>query len=335
MTTVKKESPFLQAFEGKNKTVPVWFMRQAGRYLPEYQAIKKKHTLQEMFQTPEIAAEITLQPIHILGVDAAILFADILTLPTAMGAGIHFDNRKGPVIQKLTPKTLQDIESIPHVTETIRLVNAQLGQTPLIGFAGSPFTVLTYLLEGGSSLTHPQTLAFMQAQEEDYHGLMKQLTKNTVRYVEQQIAAGIDAFQLFDSWAGILPREIYRRMVLPYVAEIFEAVNVPSIYFAKGGGPFLDLLSGLKADILSVDHTVTVGSPELLATEKGVQGNLFNGLLFADFDRLQREVTRILQAASRHKKYIFNLNHGVLPQTDVEKLKFVVECVHQFKWTYE
>ena len=152
MNDLKKDSPFLQAFRAENTQVPVWFMRQAGRYLPEYQSLKKKYELHEMFQTPEIAAEVTLQPMDILNVDAAILFADILTLPTAMGAGIYFDSKKGPMIDALDFSDLKDIEEIPHITKTIELVNQGLGDKPLIGFAGSPFTVLTYLVEQGSSL---------------------------------------------------------------------------------------------------------------------------------------------------------------------------------------
>ncbi|MEK7375687.1 MAG: uroporphyrinogen decarboxylase family protein, partial [Candidatus Margulisiibacteriota bacterium] len=226
---------FLQAFDGTNQRVPVWFMRQAGRYLPEYQKIKEKYTLNEMFRTPDLAAEITCQPIDILGVDAAIIFADILTLPAQMGFDISFGNR-GPWITNRVTKpsdadAVHDFEDLSYVGNIIKLVSGRLPKTvPLIGFAGSPFTVLTYLIEGGVSPNFNKTFSYMNRHEVSFRALMAVLTKNTIEYLNLQKKAGIKAFQLFDSWAGILPAADYARYVLPYVQEIFLAVDLPSIY---------------------------------------------------------------------------------------------------------
>jgi len=325
---------FLQAFEGKNEHVPVWFMRQAGRYLPEYQVLKSKYSLNEMFSTPELAAEITCMPIDILGVDAAILFADILTLPAAMGFNITFDNQKGPIIE---PKGLDQgvaVESIPHVEETIKLVKERLGEkTPLIGFAGAPFTVLTYLVEGGSSTTYRKTFELMAKDAQLYHHLMSHLSENTIRYYQLQQQSGIDAFQLFDSWAGILDISSYEEFVLPYIIKIFKAINLPSIYFVKNTAHLFEAMDQCSADFLSVDHTITIGDGAATSkTHKGLQGNLFNRLLFADATVIQQKVEQLLVTARNHPKYIFNLSHGIFPGVEVDTLKRIVDQVHTFSW---
>ena len=328
----------MQAFDGANQRVPVWFMRQAGRYLPEYRKIKEKHSLNEMFRSPELAAEVTCQPVDILGVDAAILFADILTLPAAMGFDITFDN-DGPRITNRVdrPADVQaahDLDDLSHIRATVRLVNDRLaGKVPLIGFAGSPFTVLTYLVEGGSSAHFKRTLSFMEKQEKAFHALMALLTKNTIAYLKLQKEAGIQAFQLFDSWAGILPAADFARRVLPYVQEIFRAVELPSIYYVRNSNHLLALMDRSQADFLSVDHTVVLGHhPVIVKTDKGVQGNLFSGHLYADYPRLEEEVKDVLAGGSRHRRYIFNLGSGVFPDVEVDKLKFVVQQVHAYAW---
>ena len=329
----------LQAFEGTNKTIPVWFMRQAGRYLPTYRELKEKYSLEEMFHTPELAAKVTLMPVDILGVDAAILFADILTLPSKMGFHIRFDNTHGPVIEN----PIRSIDEVNHihnfsdlsfVAETIQNVNHDLpSHVPLIGFAGSPFTVLTYLIEGGSSVSYAKTFKLLSAEPNAIHKIMRILTKNTIDYLNLQEKAGIKAFQLFDTWAGMLRPADYAAFVLPYVQQIFTKVNLPSIYYVKNTHHLLPLMDQSKADFLSVDHTVVLGhNATLLRTKKGIQGNLFHGLLYADKKTLQREIKDVLLGARKHKRYIFNLSHGVFPDTDVDKLKWIAETVHQFKW---
>jgi len=330
-----KESLILQAFRGSNPVVPVWFMRQAGRYLPEYRKIKEKYSLQEMFHTPSLAAEITCQPIDILGVDAAILFADILSLPAEMGFQIKFENHAGPVIAPFTDiHLIHDFENLDYIKETISLVKQRLPKgIPLIGFAGSPFTVATYLLEGGSSLNFAKTFQVMYEKKERFHQLMDLLTSNTIRYLNLQKQAGIDIFQIFDTWAGILRPADYAHFVLPHVKQIFKKVDLPSIYYVKNAGHLLPLIDRTSADFLSVCHTVVLGHHAILnKTRKGVQGNLFNGLLFADKKTIETEVTDVIKGASKHDRFIFNLSHGILPDMDVNKCKFVVECVHQHRW---
>lgn len=333
------ESLFLQAFKGVNPQIPVWFMRQAGRYLPEYQAIKKKHSLQKMFDTPELAAEITCLPVGILGIDAAILFADILTLPARMGFDIRFDDRHGPVIGGTIAgglhhrEDIHDAEDFSGLVKTIRLVNERLNaRVPLIGFAGSPFTVLTYLLEGRSSVNFSRTFRFINEHPVHFQAWMELLTQNTVRYLTAQKEAGIKAFQLFDSWAGILRPSDFARWVLPFARRIFEEVDLPSIYFARNCAHLLALMDQSEADFLSVDHTVVLGHHTVIEkTKKGVQGNLFNGLLYADEATLEREVRDVLVGGCKHDRYIFNLSHGVFPDVDPDKLKFIVEQVHAFE----
>jgi len=333
-----ENSIFLKAFDGSNDIVPVWFMRQAGRYLPEYQEIKKKHSLEEMFHSPELASDITCMPIDILKVDAAILFADILTLPSAMGFDITFDNKLGPQITCFKAiEQVHDFDGLDYLVKTIQLVNQKLPENiPLIGFAGSPFTVLTYLIEGKSSLTYAKTLKFMREESELFHLLMQKLTKNTINYLRLQKEAGIHVFQLFDSWGGILSAEDYEKNVLSYVIEIFENVDLPSIYFGKNAQHLLALIDRSDVDFLSVCHTVDIENDLILnKTNKGIQGNLFNGLLYEDQITLSQEVEKLLKKAEKYPKYIFNLSHGVFPDIDKEKLKEIVKLVHQHKRTPE
>ncbi len=324
----QKQSDFVLAFEGKNKQVPVWFMRQAGRYLPQYQALKANRPLSELFRDPEVAGAITLQPLEILGVDAAILFADILTMPSGMGFKIEFVNGKGPVIDN--PIThpgdlnrLGKFSGLEYVTRTIRLINAVLPPSiPLIGFAGSPYTVATYLCSKHNRMMYENPKSF--------HQLMALLTDNTIAYLKQQKEAGIKVFQLFDTWAGVLRREDYEVFVLPYVQRIFKAIKLPSIYYLKNCAHLMDLMEKSGADMLSVCETVNIKD---IKTKKGIQGNFLNSLLYADDKTIIEETRRILRAAKlKHHKYIFNLSHGVMPDVNPLKLKMIVDEVHAFKW---
>ncbi len=323
-----EQSDFLLAFEGKNKRVPVWFMRQAGRYLPQYQALKANCPLRDLFRNPEVAGAITLQPLEILGVDAAILFADIMTMPSGMGFNIDFIDGKGPVIQNPIRHSgdlqrLGKLAGLDYVTRTIQLINAVLPPSiPLIGFAGSPYTVMTYLCS--------KTNRMMYADPKAYHQFMELLTANTITYLKQQQQAGIKAFQLFDTWAGALRRQDYEIFVLPYVQKIFKTIKLPSIYYLKNCAHLFDLMEKSGAQMLSVCETVNIAQ---LKTSKGIQGNLLNAMLYAPSQTLMAEAQHLLKSAKKHhRKYIFNLNHGVLPDTDPLKLKDVVTAVHQFKW---
>lgn len=329
-----------QAFQGTNRRVPVWFMRQAGRFLPEYQAIKKSRRLEDMFRDPQLAAQITLLPVDLLKVDAAILFADILTLPAAMGFNITFVDGKGPVIDNpITSEKdidrVSDMKGLDYVQKTIRLVNKALPEdVPLIGFAGAPFTVASYLIKNSGSLAFPSAARFAIEHPQAFHRLMDKITANTIRYLNLQKEAGIKVFQLFDTWGGVLRDTEYRHFVLPYVKEIFKSVVLPSIYYLKNCAHLLKDMEQCGADFLSVCETVQIGKNEFLnKTRKGVQGNLLNGLLYADEKALRKEVRSLLMAAKKyHKKYIFNLNHGIFPDVPVERVKAVIEEVKAFKW---
>ncbi len=334
------DSIFLKAFQGTNKRVPVWFMRQAGRYLPAYQDIRKKHSLNEMFNDPEIASQVTCQPIGLLNVDAAILFADILTLPSEMGFKIHFDPQQGPVIENPIT-TISDLKQIhrcddlSNIEKTIKLTLPRLPKdVPLVGFAGAPFTVACYLLEGRSTDGFHKTLQFAQAQPKAFAKLMSLLTVNTITYLKMQKKAGVNAFQLFDTWGGILPHQEFKQWNLPCVKEIFDAIALPSIYYLKNSAHVTDLMVKSGADVLSVCEKINLAkTPALQKSQKGVQGNLHNELLYADYDVLEKEILKLLETAKKYyRKYIFNLSHGVLPDMQMEKLRFAAQVVHGFKW---
>lgn len=329
MAKIKQEqSDFLLAFEGKNKRVPVWFMRQAGRYLPQYQSLKANRPLKDLFRDPEIAGAITLQPVEILGVDAAILFADIMTMPSAMGFDIDFVDGKGPVIknpiyQSSDIKRLGQFSGLDYVSRTIQLINAVTpASIPLIGFAGSPYTVLTYLCHKHNRL--------MFSDPKGFHAFMELLTDNTIAYLKQQQKAGIKAYQVFDTWGGSLRHQDYQEFVLPYVQRIFKAISLPSIYFLKNCAHLIDLMDKSGADVLSVCESVNIAD---IKTTKGIQGNFLNSILYADEKTIVEEVKKLLKIAkTKHRKYIFNLNHGVMPDADPLKLKLIVEEVHKFPW---
>jgi uroporphyrinogen decarboxylase len=334
-----KESLIMQALEGTNERIPVWLMRQAGRFLPEYQAIRRDHPLEEMFLTPEIAAHVTCLPIDILGVDAAILFADILTLPSFMGMAIRFDPKQGPIVDNpiTQPGDLQRLhafEDIPHIRHTIGLVKDKLpAHIPLIGFAGAPFTVLCYLLKDGLAGQFKKVLWLAEQHPQAYRQLMEMLTSETIRYFQLQKKAGIQIFQLFDTWGGILRERDYREWVLPYVQHIFTQVDVPSIYYLKNTHHLLVAALDCPADVLSVCSTVDIATdPRLENIVQGIQGNFSQALFYADYPRIEAELQILLAGAERFKTYIFNLSHGVFPDIEVDKVKFVVEKVHAFPW---
>jgi len=332
-------STFLQAFEGTNTRVPVWFMRQAGRFLPGYQKIRDRYSLNQMFKKPDLVAELTCMPINALGVDAAILFADILSLPAAMGFEINFIKGEGPVIANpietaADVRRVHDFGKLSYLSEAIKVINRTLSENiPLIGFAGSPFTVLCYLIEGGSSVNFTKTFRFIQDDPPAFTELMKVITKNTIVYLKLQQEAGIKAFQIFDTWAGILRPSDYAHWVLSYIQEIFSRVDLPSIYYVKNCRHLLEFMVKSKADFVSVDHTIVLGHSKVLEnSDVGVQGNLFNGLLYTDYKILEKEIHDVLVGARHYQKYIFNLSHGIFPDVEVEKVKFIVEKVHEFKW---
>ncbi len=335
------ELHLLQAFQGTNTVIPVWFMRQAGRYLPEYRALRKKYSLKQMFTTPTLACHVTCLPVKSLKVDAAILFADILTLPSQMGFHVSFTKNDGPRIKNPLrhPRDIKDIhafEDLAYIHKTIQLVNQEISHlVPLIGFAGGPFTVATYLIEGGSPLNFSKTMRLTQESPQAFYQLMEKLTQNTIDDLSLQKRAGIHIFQIFDTWAGLLSSAEYRRLVLPFVRMIFKAIDLPSIYYLRYGAHLLQELNEIPVDFLSLCHTISLSQEnKLKKMGKGIQGNLFPGFLYAADSVLEKEVRGILSAAKKIPKYIFNLSQGVFPDMDVQKLRFVVEKVHSFKRAY-
>jgi uroporphyrinogen decarboxylase len=319
---------------------PVWFMRQAGRYLPEYRAIREKLSLLEICARPAVATEVTLQPVERLGVDAAILFADILLPVIPMGIDLDFAAGEGPVIHNPI-RTSAGVDALrpvhaeadlANVMDAIRMVRAALkGQTPLIGFAGAPFTLASYLIEGGASRSFQRTKQLMYRAPQTWHSLMSKLADTVAGYLQAQIVAGVQAVQLFDSWVGTLSPDDYRTYVLPYSQRVFTALQgVPTIHFGVDTATLLPLLREAGGDVIGLDWRVPLDQGWALAGEVAVQGNLDPLALFAPRELLAEKVRAILRRAGGRAGHIFNLGHGLLPETPVDQVRAVVDMVHEY-----
>jgi uroporphyrinogen decarboxylase len=318
-------------------------MRQAGRYMAEYRAIRAKHSLLEICAQPELAAEVTLQPVRALGVDAAILFADILLPLLPMGIDLEFAKGEGPVIHnpigsRADVEVLRKVEpreSLAHVLEAVKLVRRELdGRTPLIGFAGAPFTLASYMIEGGSSRNFIKTKRLMYGDARTWHILLSKLGCVIADYLTAQINAGAQAVQLFDSWVGALSPADYREYVLPHSRFIIEQVQrtgVPIIHFGTDTATLLPLMKEAGGDVIGLDWRIDLDRGwETIGFERAVQGNLDPVALFAPRAELERRVKIILQQAANRPGHIFNLGHGILPETPVENVKALAEMVHEF-----
>ena len=317
--------------------LPVWFMRQAGRCLPEYRALRERHGMFDIFRAPELAAEVTMQPVRRLGVDAAILFSDIV-VPLA-AVGIEVDLQPGPVLRepfrsssdlgRLRP--LEPEVDMPYVLDTVRLLAGEL-DVPLIGFAGAPFTLASYLIEGGSSKTLARTKAAMHADPAFWGELLDRLADMVVASLRAQVTAGAAAVQVFDSWAGLLNPSDYRRSVLPATAKIFaglEDLGVPRIHFGVGTGELLELQAEAGADVVGVDWRVPLDRARArLGDRVAVQGNLDPAACLAPWDVVAREAGAVLDANAGRPGHVFNLGWGVLPETDPDILRRLVDFVH-------
>ena len=331
---------FLKACRGeKTDYTPIWMMRQAGRYLPEYQKVRGNVTFLELCKSPELCVEVTLQPIDILNMDAAILFSDILILMEAMGAPLEFHEGRGPVF----PETFRDGKSIerliipdaddtmPFVMETIRLLRKEL-KVPLIGFAGAPFTCATYLIEGGSSKVFWETKKMMFTAPDLFHQLMDKITESTILYLRAQARAGAQALQIFDSWAGILAPSDFSVFALPYVQKIIASLkqfDIPLIYFANNGATLLDLSVSSGADVIGLDWRINIGDAIKRVGNKAVQGNIDPFALLLPKDKLRARIGRLLDDAKDAHGHIFNLGHGIHQFTPPEQAKIAVDAVHE------
>lgn len=334
---------FLHACHGRvvDRT-PVWFMRQAGRYMPEYRALRERHGILDLIKAPELAAEVTLQPVRAMPVDAAIIFADILTLLEGMGLQLEFVRGEGPVIHNPVRVTadleaLSDPpieESLGFTLDAIRLVRAELdGRCPLIGFSGAPFTLASYAIEGGASRNYERAKGLMWADPAGWDRLMSLLAERIGRYLVAQAAAGAQALQLFDSWAGALSPADYRRHVLPYsrrVIEIARGSGVPVIHFSTGTGTYLEAVAEAGGDVIGLDWRVDLADArQRLGEERPVQGNLDPVLLQAPWPVLRGAADEILAAAAGRPGHVFNLGHGILPATPVDQVRRLTEHVHE------
>jgi len=325
---------FLDAcYRKKTKYTPVWYMRQAGRYLPAYRKLKETYTILDIVKIPELAAKVSLQPVEILGVDAAILFADIM-IPL-LGSGVDLDivESIGPVI-KYPIQSLQDVkklrvlhpeDDIPYLLQTIHILKKELHEKiPLIGFSAAPFTLASYLIEGRPTRDFIKTKSFMYSNTPAWKLLMKKLSDMIIIYLKSQTAAGVQAIQLFDSWVGCLSESDYQQYVLPYTKHIFESLRdtkVPLIHFGTNTAGLLPSFVSVPCDVVSVDWRVSLAEAwKTIGYRKAIQGNLDPVVLLADFSVIKKHVDAIFASLPGKNGYIFNLGHGVLPTTPVESL---------------
>ena len=335
-------APFLRACRREpTEYTPVWLMRQAGRFMPEYRALRARFGFLELCKSPEAAAEVTLLPVERLGVDAAIIFADILLPLEPMGVGLEFAKGEGPVIQRPV-RSAADLaglasvdpqEATPFVFEAIRKVRKALSErVPLIGFAGAPFTVASYLIEGGASREYLHTKRLMHDDPSTWHALMERLVKVTVGYVNGQIAAGAQAVQLFDSWVGALSPADYREFALPHTRGVITGLTpgVSVIHFSTGTGGLLELVRAAGGDVIGLDWRVDLADAwKRLGYDVAVQGNLDPAILLAKPAEIKRHVRGILDRAAGRPGHVFNLGHGVLAETPVDHVIAMVDAVHE------
>jgi uroporphyrinogen decarboxylase len=314
---------------------PVWFMRQAGRSLPGYREIRKRFSLFEVCRQPELCAEVTLEPVRVHGVDAAVMFADIMLPVLGMGIDVDLVEGVGPVVERPI-EALADVErlrvpepeeSVPFILEAVRLVRDGLAsEQALVGFCGGPFTVAGYLIEGRPTRDFVKMKRCMYGAPEVWHQLMEKLTEMSIRYLRAKVTAGADVVQLFDSWIGALSRRDYEEFVAPYSDRILASLEAPTIHFGTGTSHLLDSIQSIGGDVIGVDWRTPI---DTVSRERGVQGNLDPALLLGPWVRVEEETRAILALAEGRPGHIFNLGHGVLPETDPADLGRLRELVHE------
>ena len=324
---------------------PVWLMRQAGRYMPEYRQVRARTTFLELCKTPSLAAEVTVTAAERLGVDAAIIFADILLILEPMGINLEFAQGEGPVIHNPVRtyadvarlREVDDVQSLEFVFEAIRQTRSTLkSDIPLIGFAGAPFTLASYICEGGGSKNYVATKTLMYNDSGAWHSMMSLITRALSKYLNAQIAAGAQAVQLFDSWVGCLSPEDYREFVLPHTRSVIQNIDAgpPVIHFGTGTAPLLELMREAGGDVIGLDWRVQLDEGwRRVGFDVGVMGNLDPVVLFADRTQVVSRANRILDQAGGRPGHIFNLGHGILPETPVDNVIALVEAVHELTTT--
>ncbi len=331
---------------------PIWMMRQAGRYLPEYRETRKQAgDFMTLCQTPELACEVTLQPLRRYAFDAAILFSDILTIPDALGLGLYFEEGEGPRFRK-TIRKAADVSNLPklntnqdlsYVTDAVRLIRQELnGSVPLIGFSGSPWTLATYMIEGGGSKDFRHAKQFMYNEPDAMHALLSILAEAVTDYLNAQIEAGAQAVQIFDTWGGILTPTAYQQFSLNYMQKIVSGLHnehedrqVPVILFTKNGGQWLESIAASGCHCVGLDWTVDIGDARRrIGSSVALQGNMDPSILYANPEAIRAEVARILEQFGEAEGHVFNLGHGITPQVDPANVAVFVDAVHEYSEKY-
>jgi uroporphyrinogen decarboxylase len=346
---ILKNDRFLRALKRQPVDyTPIWLMRQAGRYLPEYRATRAKAgNFMNLCQNPELACEVTLQPLERFDLDAAILFSDILTIPDAMGLGLYFSEGEGPLF-KNPIKNLQDIQKLvipepegelKYVMDAVRLIRRELGgRVPLIGFSGSPWTLATYMVEGGSTKTFSKIKALIYNEPAAAHQLLDILAKSVSAYLNAQIAAGAQAVMIFDTWGGVLTKKDYLDFSLGYMQKIVDTLpknDVPVILFTKGGGAWLEEMTLSGCSALGLDWQTGLGDARKRVGNKvALQGNLDPAMLYANPDKIRSEVADLLADFGQGNGHIFNLGHGIHPEINPDHVKALVDAVHELSRPY-
>lgn len=339
------ESLFIKsAFSKATERPPVWMMRQAGRFMPQYWEIKNKYSFLEMCKTPEIAADVTMLPVDLLDIDAAILFSDILVTGEAMGGDLSFSQGVGPKFANPV-RTAADVDALEvdvqdrlqYVADAITVIQQRLnGKIPLIGFAGAPFTVMSYLVEGGSSKDFKLTKLMLHNQPELAHRLLAKIAKVTTDYLNLQIAAGVNAVQIFDSWAQALSWDDYREFSHQYIQQIIAGLNrkdIPVISFCKGSSVFAPLMAEAKPDVISIDWNVDLKDmKQRLPKGIAVQGNLDPHILYADKPVIKERIHRLFERMRGEDGFIFNLGHGIMPDIPFDNVKYAVEVIKEYRY---
>ncbi|MBL0743356.1 uroporphyrinogen decarboxylase [Chryseolinea lacunae] len=322
---------------------PVWLMRQAGRILPEYRKVRETaKDFKNLVKTPELAAEVTIQPVDILGVDAAIIFSDILVIPEAMGLNYEMEENRGPVFPKRIASTadlsslhIAEAEELQYVLDAIKLTKKELnGKVPLIGFAGAPWTIFSYMIEGKGSKTFSQAKKMLYTQPAFSHQLLEMITQSTIHYLKGQIKAGADTVQIFDSWAGILSPDQYAEFSLKYISKICDALgnDVPKIVFAKGAFFARPEMNSINCNVVGLDWNMGIAESRALLPNKVLQGNLDPCALYGSLDDVRRETKKMIDAFGSHK-HIANLGHGLYPDIEVDKVKCFIDTVKEYSAT--